>query len=161
MTKPYAFTETFNDLDVFQLDRFQTTSGLRLPESYLAFLFATNGGRPRRCWFKVPDWPGKQSCIHLLFGIHSNNSRDIAYGFRELQDRLPEGFVLLVSILAAITSASEQPARMSARSTTGTPRQIGIFPRRADDVSGWRYYSISSGESSGTSFRMNQPLRPQ
>ena len=92
MTAP-LFADTYGEVDLNLLKKFQTKTGICLPESYRNFFAETNGGRPSRCWFYVPGWPGEQSCIDKLFGVHLGQHDSVELWYRELQDRLPVGFV--------------------------------------------------------------------
>ena len=69
---------------------FEQEAGLRLPESYRRFLLETNGGRPERGRFFVPEWPGEFATVHVLWGIHEGKSSNLLWWKRELQDSLQD-----------------------------------------------------------------------
>lgn len=89
----YTISESFGPISRDDLEQFEVTSGLSIPENYRKFLLETNGGIPEPDAFLIPNCETK-AIVGLLYGLQTEPpSFDIAHQLLSLRDRLPEGCI--------------------------------------------------------------------
>ncbi|WP_449601286.1 SMI1/KNR4 family protein [Paenibacillus sp. Marseille-Q9583] len=89
MTKIISSNEK---ITVQEIEGFERTHNIKLPESYKEFLITFNGGHPEPNLFNISDVG--ESVVNVFYGLKISKSYDeLLNAYESLEGSIPEGFL--------------------------------------------------------------------